>query len=153
QAEDGIRDRTVTGVQMCALPISPIPADMADQVDGDIITGCLERFLSTRRDVKRTGRELESAHPRDPSAKNAARRSSRNREVCVPWYSVIDLYEIGAHRLQRLHSLSRLSRVANGNRVLRVRRFGTIDQRAGGDNLRSEHLPRRCLFPPSKYNP
>src|SRR5207249_6840447 len=26
QAEDGIRDRNVTGVQTCALPISPIPA-------------------------------------------------------------------------------------------------------------------------------
>ena len=35
--------------------------------------------------------------------------------------------------------------------MLRVRRFGTIDQWAGGDNLRSEHLPRRCLFSPSKY--
>src|SRR5438270_5274585 len=26
QAEDGIRDLTVTGVQTCALPISPLPA-------------------------------------------------------------------------------------------------------------------------------
>src|SRR5207248_5124924 len=26
QAEDGIRDRTVTGVQTCALPISPVAA-------------------------------------------------------------------------------------------------------------------------------
>src|SRR5207248_4278568 len=29
QAEDGIRDRTVTGVQTCALPISRGPADTA----------------------------------------------------------------------------------------------------------------------------
>src|SRR2546430_16440720 len=27
QAEDGIRDLTVTGVQTCALPISPIPEE------------------------------------------------------------------------------------------------------------------------------
>src|SRR5699024_11588346 len=27
QAEDGIRDRNVTGVQTCALPISVVPAD------------------------------------------------------------------------------------------------------------------------------
>src|SRR5256886_11522080 len=27
QAEDGIRDLTVTGVQTCALPISPAPSD------------------------------------------------------------------------------------------------------------------------------
>jgi len=58
------------------LHISPIPADMPDQVDRDIITGCLERFQSTRSDVKRTGRELDAAHPRDPSAKNAARSPS-----------------------------------------------------------------------------
>src|SRR5207249_1034930 len=29
QAEDGIRDRNVTGVQTCALPICPVPADVA----------------------------------------------------------------------------------------------------------------------------
>src|SRR2546425_4360605 len=29
QAEDGIRDKLVTGVQTCALPISPYPAERA----------------------------------------------------------------------------------------------------------------------------
>src|SRR5699024_11319379 len=29
QAEDGIRDRNVTGVQTCALPISPVPITSA----------------------------------------------------------------------------------------------------------------------------
>src|SRR2546426_4995593 len=34
QAEDGIRDYKVTGVQTCALPISPLPAaQTAQQVD------------------------------------------------------------------------------------------------------------------------
>src|SRR5207248_3891434 len=31
QAEDGIRDRTVTGVQTCALPISPSPHARPDR--------------------------------------------------------------------------------------------------------------------------
>src|SRR5437867_8901455 len=34
QAEDGIRDRTVTGVQTCALPISPEILDERDVLDG-----------------------------------------------------------------------------------------------------------------------
>src|SRR5437867_5217610 len=35
QAEDGIRDRTVTGVQTCALPISRFPQyDYDDMVEG-----------------------------------------------------------------------------------------------------------------------
>src|SRR2546430_6916726 len=34
QAEDGIRDLTVTGVQTCALPISGIPGTRASQVHG-----------------------------------------------------------------------------------------------------------------------
>src|SRR5438067_6854355 len=34
QAEDGIRDRNVTGVQTCALPISsPRPGDLANRAD------------------------------------------------------------------------------------------------------------------------
>src|SRR5207248_7660604 len=36
QAEDGIRDRTVTGVQTCALPISPEPIE--DRPDYSIKT-------------------------------------------------------------------------------------------------------------------
>src|SRR5699024_12072041 len=32
QAEDGIRDRNVTGVQTCALPISHVLADAVDQL-------------------------------------------------------------------------------------------------------------------------
>src|SRR5207248_3361380 len=42
QAEDGIRDRTVTGVQTCALPISPLVVD-GPRVEplpvGDVRTG------------------------------------------------------------------------------------------------------------------
>ena len=63
-----------------------------------------------------------------------------DREVCVPWYSVIHFDKIGSQGLQRLHSLPPLSRVANWNRVLRMGRFGTVDQRAGCHNLRSHDL-------------
>src|SRR2546430_3432616 len=38
QAEDGIRDLTVTGVQTCALPISSRPLEgLADDVDTDLL--------------------------------------------------------------------------------------------------------------------
>src|SRR5437867_6067814 len=42
QAEDGIRDRTVTGVQTCALPISRAhnaPELLGSQAMGELITG------------------------------------------------------------------------------------------------------------------
>src|SRR5207245_6156854 len=40
QAEDGIRDATVTGVQTCALPISPIePAAVRPEIDGLRVLG------------------------------------------------------------------------------------------------------------------
>src|SRR5699024_11733638 len=47
-AEDGIRDRNVTGVQTCALPISPQRFDMADQIgklDYCILNSFSLRFL------------------------------------------------------------------------------------------------------------
>src|SRR5699024_12000905 len=41
QAEDGIRDRNVTGVQTCALPISGVPAgavvSFSEQTPGEVI--------------------------------------------------------------------------------------------------------------------
>src|SRR5207248_3014190 len=61
-AEDGIRDRTVTGVQTCALPIS---LALARQSDGafDITVG---PFVALWRSARRTGRlpnraQLDSA--------------------------------------------------------------------------------------------
>src|SRR5207248_3846714 len=36
QAEDGIRDRTVTGVQTCALPICP-PTTMSSRLEGELM--------------------------------------------------------------------------------------------------------------------
>src|SRR6266542_1060400 len=41
QAEDGIRDATVTGVQTCALPISDNPVQLP--VTGDVVAGTKSR--------------------------------------------------------------------------------------------------------------
>src|SRR6266404_8259618 len=64
QAEDGIRDKLVTGVQTCALPISRIPPPAA---------GCgrrvsLKRRMSTsslasRSEERRVGKECRSRWP------------------------------------------------------------------------------------------
>src|SRR5207237_2489708 len=51
QAEDGIRDSSVTGVQTCALPISFLPADMTSQI--------LNFGLPAPIDVQVVGNDLE----------------------------------------------------------------------------------------------
>src|SRR5258708_36463737 len=54
QAEDGIRDDLVTGVQTCALPISAIwrkAADDARALDGD--TGCAQVVEDNIRKIQR----------------------------------------------------------------------------------------------------
>src|SRR5258707_4320100 len=55
QAEDGIRDIGVTGVQTCALPISALPAPARD----------LHRHRSRRRAARRRPRRLSSPVPGD----------------------------------------------------------------------------------------
>src|SRR5437867_11672930 len=79
QAEDGIRDRTVTGVQTCALPISPEreelevgdrpvePAPRQVQVDLEsrspaAVQVSLEAGPHERRPVAQVERQLERRH-------------------------------------------------------------------------------------------
>src|SRR5437773_8128628 len=64
QAEDGIRDRDVTGVQTCALPISHRFLDGDDcvlrervQVTGDLQFGA---FDAERSEERRVGKECRS---------------------------------------------------------------------------------------------
>src|SRR2546425_7819434 len=69
QAEDGIRDKLVTGVQTCALPISDVGVP-----DFRTITDAAERLVSDRdillrldqpgHDAEHGGRDGDAAHPR-----------------------------------------------------------------------------------------
>src|SRR5256886_10882448 len=78
QAEDGIRDLTVTGVQTCALPISVrialarcrlscTPVEVADDVSG-------RSTESARAGDACAGQELEARRPRDAAARSEERR-------------------------------------------------------------------------------
>src|SRR5207248_5555395 len=78
QAEDGIRDRTVTGVQTCALPISDahggrLNALLSDGVDvvattwGDTL---FTRASEARSEERRVGKEWPSRFARQHSRKN-----------------------------------------------------------------------------------
>src|SRR6267143_3647901 len=65
QAEDGIRDGTVTGVQTCALPISPVDEDqelVCDRIGlieaacaDRVLVGVDSRHLEIRRESQRLG--------------------------------------------------------------------------------------------------
>src|SRR3712207_5030708 len=46
QAEDGIRDIGVTGVQTCALPILSLPPHLTAATGMDAISHCIETFLA-----------------------------------------------------------------------------------------------------------
>src|SRR2546430_8062531 len=80
QAEDGIRDLTVTGVQTCALPISPVLEQIVEVVDerpliepadeGDVLgrtrlealqeVGALLAHDKLRSEERRVGKECRS---------------------------------------------------------------------------------------------
>src|SRR2546425_9418292 len=74
QAEDGIRDKLVTGVQTCALPISHIYDHPAISEDRDRSVQCLEElfryylgsrgsmpaFYEERSEERRVGKECRS---------------------------------------------------------------------------------------------
>src|SRR5258708_9181291 len=68
QAEDGIRDDLVTGVQTCALPISP-PIDHA---------GACTRH---RRDTPAAAPHHAAATPNCPDARSSASRSARHPDT------------------------------------------------------------------------
>src|SRR5207248_6426696 len=71
QAEDGIRDRTVTGVQTCALPISNAPRNTPDPISTPAhssictaagITGETIQIATARRrsEERRVGKECRA---------------------------------------------------------------------------------------------
>src|SRR2546430_7015732 len=73
QAEDGIRDLTVTGVQTCALPIYPV-AGLSARGDG---------FLQRARDVGRPGWSDQHRDRRQERACESARRTRRRGKHLV----------------------------------------------------------------------
>src|SRR5206468_8289678 len=70
QAEDGIRDLIVTGVQTCALPISLRPPARRSAAP---------RTPSSVRTARRAGRRARSAAPASGSARPRRRRSEERR--------------------------------------------------------------------------
>src|SRR5207248_5730229 len=58
QAEDGIRDRTVTGVQTCALPILPPHALQSSRITSSIIRATI---IATQRGQLRARRSCATA--------------------------------------------------------------------------------------------
>src|SRR2546430_8266062 len=57
QAEDGIRDLTVTGVQTCALPICSAPALPSNSMPPLLLPGMASCFLGDRKSTR-----LNSSH-------------------------------------------------------------------------------------------
>src|SRR5256884_4909892 len=83
QAEDGIRDVAVTGVQTCALPIYPGGTPSGEHGVGRLRAGLLERFYGP--EVAALFRELKQAY--DP-------RCTLNPGVIIPsadWAPLADL--------------------------------------------------------------
>src|SRR2546425_6170401 len=81
QAEDGIRDKLVTGVQTCALPIWSRPAHTRD--DGVSVhiqpAASLDQLVHHAASCQKCGRDPEEL----PSTHDSARRA-RTRQCGVP---------------------------------------------------------------------
>src|SRR5207248_8852520 len=79
QAEDGIRDRTVTGVQTCALPISGVSRRRAGRIDGIhpaflVLGGTTALVHQVLDGSAASGRDVARAALMSPSATSAALR-------------------------------------------------------------------------------
>src|SRR5207244_10302714 len=87
QAEDGIRDDLVTGVQTCALPISyrrPAPADRSREVFGrgpQALAACKEAYAALKQGAVTQAQQLVAAWParNEWAAKQIGRASCRER--------------------------------------------------------------------------
>src|SRR6266567_5857681 len=75
QAEDGIRDLTVTGVQTCALPISVVLLNNVPLIPAHAgIQGNKRRSSWPRSEERRVGKECRSRWSPDHSKKHRYRR-------------------------------------------------------------------------------
>src|SRR5205085_3722264 len=90
QAEDGIRDLTVTGVQTRALPILRLVGPVGDQIHAELAFGRFDRRVDLAgRDVEALGVKLEVMDQRFHRLLHlaAARRRSEERRVGKEWRS------------------------------------------------------------------
>src|SRR6266536_5606995 len=74
QAEDGIRDPLVTGVQTCALPISTRRFARARCNGGTMRASANSRKRSVRSEERRVGKECRSRWSPNHKKKNAANK-------------------------------------------------------------------------------
>src|SRR5206468_9502277 len=79
QAEDGIRDLIVTGVQTCALPISP-PEGRTERRPTRRATWASAREDGSRRGRAREGADREASLA-DRSSCRSERRRARSRQI------------------------------------------------------------------------
>src|SRR5688500_20394870 len=77
QAEDGIRDYKVTGVQTCALPICPEAGSAVRGRHGESGQGCEIQILRERSEERRVGKECRTQGSRDASRK---KKDEKQRE-------------------------------------------------------------------------
>src|SRR6478609_2571571 len=66
QAGDGIRDKLVTGVQTCALPISPLPVQALPAVWQPLPSCAQVPLWQARSEERRVGKERRSRWSPDP---------------------------------------------------------------------------------------
>src|SRR5689334_24039159 len=88
QAEDGIRDGTVTGVQTCALPILLLARDHALHGDGGAHPRASPRAPRLARGVRGAPRSVRHQDQRlSELVRPAPRRRSEERRVGKEWRS------------------------------------------------------------------
>src|SRR5437868_14161339 len=83
QAEDGIRDRNVTGVQTCALPISFVTNDIVIGYESKLRMVERVEELHPRSEERRVGKECRSRWSTDHEKKKIEKRRIGSEELYV----------------------------------------------------------------------
>src|SRR5437763_14025808 len=95
QAEDGIRDTSVTGVQTCALPISTPPRPTRRPCSGS--RPSRPRAASIRSEERRVGKEGRSRwstnhlKKRERDSKSGGTRRRLGKQGRKPWFNCMDI--------------------------------------------------------------
>src|SRR5260370_26302888 len=76
QAEDGIRDSSVTGVQTCALPISGTRGEISEEPETDLLAEVIQRKRVLRREI---GFAIEGRCPEQSFGRRLEDRSEERR--------------------------------------------------------------------------